>query len=381
MGLTLSHQSALDVLRALRAKGTKIQEMDVTRFDVPRPWRGERWSMRNFGPKDWKLPIPSERNPLNVIVPSDEGRVRLRGVHTHVMRQDLPPRSILWVDEHAAMVRPELMYLQMAESLSMPALVMLGYELCGHFGRDPWDPLNGSVAMHIDAAASVESISEYAAHCKRLRGLKRAREALTYVSDHALSVPEVVIATMYSLPPHQSGYGLGPVTLNKRIVVPNPNGQDDGDEPERVRFPDVLLGIAPVGINYDGEDHLDLQGLVDIVQKAALADGDAQPAMREALEQKMAQVRAKVVDDNLRDRQLAARGYLVLPATKEDLFEEKKFDAFTRHLLGCVKNIFGIDTSSMLRALDDTNKTADRNNLLSSLLPCGGYGKPSHGIL
>jgi hypothetical protein len=174
---------------------------------------------------------------------------------------------------------------------------------------------------------------------------------------------------------------LGPVTLNKRIVVPNPNGQDDGDESERVRFPDLLLGIAPVGINYDGEDHLDLKGLVDIVQKAALADGDAQPAMREALEQKIAQVRAKVVDDNLRDRQLAARGYLVLPATKEDLFEEKKFDAFTRHLLGCVKNIFGIDTSSMLRALDDTNKTADRNTLLSSLLPCGGYGKPSHGIL
>ena len=387
MGLTLSHLSALDVLRTLRAEGTNIHEMDVTRLDTPSPWKGERWSKRNFASEYWQLPIPSKTNPLDILVPNRDGRIRLQGINTHATWVELPPRSILWIDEHAAVVRPELMFLQVAEVFSLPALVMLGYELCGHFSRSALNPRDGNVTMDLPAATTVEDLRAYLSSIKRGRGIRRAKEALRYVSDHAISAPEAVLATMYSLPARESGYGLGPLTLNKRVGLADSEAAQGqvfnvGNVWQTsARFPDLLLGIAPVGINYDGEDHLDLPGLVVAARKAALADESDQSSAQEEVRRTMKQIRNKVIDDNQRNRQLISRGYIVLPATKEDLYGKDRLDEFTMQLLACAHHYFGIDVAKYESIVNDTSLKRDRYDLLRSLLPAGGTRKSSHGVM
>lgn len=77
-----------------------------------------------------------------------------------------------------------------------------------------------------------------------------------------------------------------------------------------------------MGINYDGQEHLDLDSLAE--QAAATIDGTVGEAV---LERTKRQIRDKVRDDLLRDRQLAASGLMVLPVTSDDLFTAGATDA------------------------------------------------------
>jgi hypothetical protein len=269
---------------------------------------------------------------------------------------------------------PEYLFVQMAESLSIPELVLLGYELCGNFTRSKDDPIRGDVTDGICPATSVAELYSFAWGVDRLPGIVKAREAIQYISNHAVSVPEAILATIYSLPQAESGYGMGPVTLNQRVSVAD--GDDDASSHEgrklpRARYPDLMFSFAPIGINYDGGDHLDLDGLVEAARQDALteANSDDKALTSLGLREKAASVRAKVVDDIQRNRQLASRGKIVFPATKEDLYEEDGLENLTQQLLSCAHEVFGTDVRSFEKTLNDTAERRNRRSLLSSMLP------------
>lgn len=377
MGLTLSHQSALDALRMFRRGGENPKEIDMTRIACPSPWVGKRWTMREFDESIWRWPRPQRGAHLHALTPTRVGRVRLQNVETHLLCRDLPAGSVLWLDEHATMVCPELLFLQMADSFSLPALVMLGYELCGHFSRDARNPLRGKVSLDVPAATSVERLRDYLSKSKGLWGIKQARIALQYLSNNALSPMEAVLATAYWLPSEEAGYGMGPITLNERVRV----GEAGELRRTRSRYPDLSFSFAPLGINYDGADHLDLPGLVEAAQQAATAEGDEGDEAKLALEEKTIAVRAKYVDDMRRNRQLASGGRLVFPVTKEDLCGKDGLDNLTREILQCARNLFGVDTTRYERILEDTSRAAERKVLLESLLPIGAVKGMMYGRL
>ena len=293
MALTLSHQSALDVYRVLRAEGCNPHEMDATSLAVPAPWAGKRFTAKDFDPSVWRWPTPNRERPLHILVPARDCRRYIAGCCAHTSIRDLPPRSILWLDEHASIVSPELLFLQMADVFSFPALVMLGYELCGHFARSPSEPRDGVISDDMAAATDTASIKSYLSKVGAKRGVIVARRALQYVHDHALSSPEAILALMYSLPPEEGGYGMGPVTLNMRVDV------DDCDNwtGAKTRLPDLMFSFAPVGINYDGSKHLDLGELVRLARQAALSGADERDEANSLLGSKMAEVREKVLED------------------------------------------------------------------------------------
>lgn len=370
MGITLSHLSALGVLRMLRAEGAGIREMDSTPLVRPSTWVGRRWTMREFDSPEWHWPRPTPDVPLHVLVPRRSGRVRMAHVVEHSVWHELPPESIVWLDGQASMVCPELLFLQMAETLSLPALVMLGYELCGNFSRDATNPFGGRAQLEIPAATSVARLLEYMDSSPNARGVARAKDALQHVCDYALSPMEAILGTMYSLPPNESGYGMGPITLNERVRI----GDEDAGTRARSRYPDLSFAFAPMGLNYDGEDHLDLNGLVAAALAAATAEGEALAAAKLALAQKMDAVRAKVVDDNRRNCQLAAQGRVVFPVTKEDVYGLGSLDSLTRRILSCARAVFGADVSAYERTLNDSDRARDRYVLLSLLLSGGSKG-------
>lgn len=363
MGLTLSHTSALFVTRTLRSEGVDIREFDAVGIARPSTDVGARWSMREFNAEWWRWPRPNPRNPLHVLVSSPEERVRMSGVVTHLHQTDVPARSVLWLDEHASMVSPEMLFVQLASVCSLPELVTVGYELCGGFCRCASNPRSGEVTLDVPPVTSVEELRRFVDSASRLRGLGRARDALAYICDNAVSVPEAVLATMYTLPVGERGYGMGPLVLNKGVTVAEGEfGQ------ARKRYPDILFTFSPVGINYDGENHLDLDSIVEAARQAAGADAKSALECELKLQNVLAAVRAKVVDDMRRNRELLAQGTCVLPLTKEDLYGPGTLDAFTRQLLACARKYCGVDTRRFEQTLQDTALARDRDTLLRELL-------------
>ena len=376
MAVTLSHQSALDVIRTLRCEGANVHDMDTASLAVPSAWVGKRLGIKNFADDTWHWQKPAAGRPLHVLVPSQRARVRGKVVMAHAAWRDMPAGSVLWLDEHSSVVCPELLFLQMAGNFSLPALVMLGMELCGHFSRRADEPLMGDVVDGIPAATSVERLERYLTGFKGASGLAQARKALEYVRDHAMSAPEAVLATVFGLPPAEGGYGLGPVSLNDRVEL-----NDSGSLSKvRNRYPDLMFDFAPVGLNYDGVKHFDIADLMVAAEAFARAETSARDKARETLREKLTTTRAKVLDDNLRDRQLAAQGRIVFSVTKEDLSDGAHLDDLAHQVLSCAHEVFGTDVDEHLKTLDDTSLTRDRWELLDSLLPRGGargscYGK------
>ena len=377
MAVTLSHQSALDVIRTLRCEGVSVHDMDTVSLTVPSAWVGKRLGIKNFADETWRWQKPTTGRPLHILVPNQQSRVRSKVVVAHVAWRDMPAGSVLWLDEHSSIVCPELLFLQMAGSFSLSALVMLGMELCGHFSRRADEPLMGDVVDGIPAVTSVERLESYLAGVKGASGLTQARKALEYVRDHAMSAPEAVLATVLGLPTAEGGYGLGPVSLNDRVEL------DDSDSLSKVRnrYPDLMFGFAPVGLNYDGAKHFDIVDLMVAAEVFARADAPERDKAREVLREKLVATRAKVLDDNLRDRQLAAQGRIVFSVTKEDLSDGAHLDGLVRQVLSCAHEVFGVDVDEYLKTLEDTLLTRDRWELLGSLLPRGGARGASYGKL
>ena len=375
MSVTLSHQSALDVMRTLRCEGLIMSDMDVVSLASPSAWVGNRLGMNNFSSDVWNWQQPTANRPLHILVPRAKDRTRGKTVVAHVACSDLPADSVLWLDEHASIVCPELLFLQMAESFSLPALVMLGLELCGHFSRHPYAPLASDVVDGIPAATSVKRLKTYLSSFKWVRGLDKARVALQYVCDHAVSAPEAVLATMYGLPPAEGGYGLGPVRLNERVEL----GDTGALGKAKNRYPDLMFDFAALGLNYDGAKHFDVMDLMDAAEAFARSEGAERDAARNALRGKILLTRAKVIDDNLRDRQLAAQGRIVFSVTKEDLADVSHLDELTRQMLSCAQKVFGVDVERYRDTLESTAFVRERGDLLRQLTPHRGAGASSYG--
>ena len=91
--------------------------------------------------------------------------------------------------------------------------------------------------------------------------------------DNAWSPMEAIVAALAALPPEHFGYGLGPVVLNDRV--------DTLDGASRAsRLPDMTLGGTTTGLNYDGENHLDLSTVVDTAVQMTLNPGNGQSSER-----------------------------------------------------------------------------------------------------
>jgi hypothetical protein len=163
--------------------------------------------------------------------------------------------------------------------------------------------------------------------------------------------------------------------LNERVEL------DDSGVWKKVanRYPDLMFDFAPMGLNYDGSKHFDIARLMAAAEMFAHSKEANRDAARNALEETLLEARAKVIDDNMRDRQLAAQGRIVLSVTKEDLADIEQLDELTRQVLGCASKALGTDVDAYRKTLDDTNLERERGDLLSMLTPHGGVGASSYG--
>jgi len=374
MNVTFNAQTALLITRVLRCGSNG--ETDLAR----RRHRHRRCNLVEFNSSPYQrisagrwrsliseiLGIECAVDSVHIAVNSSRARLRSRCAQSTVYERPgaLPEGSFVSLSEGVAFSGPELTFVEMAAMLPLPKLVLLGFELCGGFSRDAFDPRNGSSTYNLAPATSVSRICEFLDQASWLRGAGKAREAVSLLADNAWSPTEAVVATLASLPLHELGYGFNPCVLNKRIFTPEELSRITD---ARSRVPDILLVGTNVGINYDGAVHLDLESIADAA--IGFAHDSESPYMRRMLEETMQRVRAKAIDDLRRNRELAASGYVVFPVTKEDLYDYGALDRVMLQAISAIERFGDQDLSMQQKFVSNVSFAKSRQALIWSLIP------------
>lgn len=366
MDLALNKLNALRIMRSIRRGEIAADLERRSNLRAPSPSPAKRWTR---GALELAPVAPSgvtSHHHLDVAVPSRSSRLRMHGLSNTVYTRGLPENS--WIDLGGGIQIPcpELLFVELAETMEVPALLMLGLELCGRFARDPHDPRDGESRLDVEPVTTASAIRAYARECTCLRGLGVARRIAELLVDDAWSPMEAVMATVMLLPFDAFGYGMRGVVLNQRVEASDrllPYSEKTS------RVPDILLAGTRVGINYDGGMHLRLQDIADAAARAERGEDGAS----KCLEQAISSVRAKYVDDRRRDRDLLLQGYRVLPATSEDLYQEGALDKLMGQLVELAEQEPGVDLSAQRAFLGRKRFAAERQRMVWSLLP-GGRG-------
>lgn len=366
MHLTLNKQSALRILRIVRARnGKRGLPSGRTSLSAPDPTPRSRWNARLFENALAGIDAGAlGHGRLEACVPSDCSRLGSRLVANTVYCDTIPANSFVVINENISIACPELMFTELGAVMTPAEHLLLGYEICGTYSRDADDPVEGEAVFGVPAVTSVARIRAYLDATGRIEGKTSTRRTLGLLADGAWSPMEAAIATVASLPLEENGYGLGRCKLNER-VEPTALMRESAKRASRV--PDILFGDTRVGINYDGEYHLDLDMLIDAALRFARNPGSRQ-AERE-LEDAKRRVRAQVIDDNRRNRELVSGGYIVFPVFKEDLYDEGGFDATMMQVLEALRLYERWKDDGRMELIGAHAARAERRELLTSLIP------------
>lgn len=362
MGLTLSHDTALDLLRRARIdageKGISIAPGD---FIPPDPGEGHRWSNDLVQTTRQAVGVPFGRR-LDVLATDVKHRPRHRDLRCHMWGANVSGLCFLeLVPGQIAIPSAEILLAEMGEVLPLPDLVALGHELCGSYTLQP-SFSGGAAIIGTPSVTSTEKIRSTLGHSSRLRGSKALAKALPYIQDGSVSPAETALSTISQIPVGDGGYEMGPTILNK-AVVPD-EGQRAAVLAEQ-RVPDILFAGTTVGLNYDGEIHL---GLSQVVRSAkALAKDPESDELQATFDQAIDDVRKGWASDKQRDRDLAAMGLTVLPVTRLDIGDIKDLDRVMRQVMCIIEQTTERDLSFQRRALSDEGLKAERERVLVRL--------------
>lgn len=328
MRIALNGLTALKAWRSIRSgKAARITIGKRASLAMPDPSPAQRWMPRCFdlgllGLDD----VPSRGHPIHVAVPEARLRIRTAGV-TCTTYTKLPDHAFVEVGGGIQIACPELVFLEMGLQMAPIVQLLLGYELCGTYSRDPLDPRSGDVTYSLDPLTTPESIAAFARGCGRIHGAAQSREMLAHVLPNAWSPMEALVAALLELDHGHLGYDLGPLELNPRVQT--------GEKSTRV--PDILFTGTRLGINYDSSMHLD--------------------------------DRSRLVDDKRRTRELLSAGVSVLPMTSEDLSEKGGFDRLARQVMDFLEASEGRGVSRQRAFWARKRVQKERQELIWSLMP------------
>lgn len=340
MRLSINRLSALQAIRAIRDGiapnlGSNIAQLPRTKLlPIELPDGRSRWSASCVDLARLGLPKDSWRPKLLSTVTSDQAtRIQAKFTSCSVYSSGLPDDAFIDAGNGLAIASPELVFLEMSTIMEPPVHVLLGYELTGRYSRDYLNPRTGNVTFDREPATSVNKIRDFLNRCHGIAGIDQARQALKYVRDNSWSPTESLIAAFAILPVVDYGYSMGEIALNQESPKKRRSNRRTTEKDKRI--PDIMFVGTPVGINYDGTGHLDLDRIEEATM--ALAKSPDDPDLRQAVETSKRGVREKVVDDIRRNRELASRGLVVIQATSEDLYREHGLDNLMEQVMDAIE--------------------------------------------
>ena len=365
MDIIFSHATALAIIRSWRSSG-EVPTCPQTHPLPSVPSLTEKVTVDALSELLAAASVRPEalirgEHRLDVLCSREGTRPHGRYVCGHVAPHDLKGYRQLWMKGGSRMSSVGLTLSQLATSLPLCELLDVANELEGGYSRDPVRPVLGAARFDISPFISKDEVLWELFRLPRGRTTERARTAVALSCPNAWSPREGILATMLVLPCHEGGYNLGPITLNQRLTADSP-----AITSLRSRVPDISFHQAPIGLNYDGREHLALSLLERTAMEVGLHPGDGS-AFQE-LRSVRGAIRRKYVDDRRRDRDLATMGLETMVVTSEDMDDIRSLDLLMLQVIARIEHHVGIHLWEQRTCIDDPRCTTRRQEVLAHLL-------------
>lgn len=249
MTYVISHTTALEVMRARRFCDLLAHRDPHPTLPTRAPGAGEveRWLETS--------PIARQLSQPVVLLAAGEGnRKRCRGFEVRTAGFELPPASLIKLDEATSIVSPEPLLLQMARIATPLELAMLVCELCGLYAIQP----GGQIVQREVPLTSIGQIVEFLANLGGIPGAPALRRAASAAFELSASPQESKLAARVAWDRARGGYAIPILGMNESLEVRRISRRLDE---AHVRRPDVILrlpgpGGPGIGLEYNGSDHL-----------------------------------------------------------------------------------------------------------------------------
>lgn len=196
--------------------------------------------------------------PISLLAPENRERNAGENYRLYVFSKHFPYRSFVKLNdrgnaaEKVFVVCPELAFIYAAEKLPLCLAVQVGCMLCAEYVRDDNEIYK---QRNRNPITSVNKIKRYVEKAKNVRGIRKARIAIQYVSDNCNSPMEVNLATIAKLPIHKGGYGLHDFEMNAMAIL-KPEGANLIER--KVLHCDIVWNKEKVAAEYESDlTHLD----------------------------------------------------------------------------------------------------------------------------
>jgi very-short-patch-repair endonuclease len=206
--------------------------------------------------------------PLHILVGNSNARKTTRSLICHICSEEFPRGSFIEGASGLSVSSPELVFIQMAEILSLEELVQLGFELCGGYRLgNRVDVLRGF--RDDRPLTSVARLSAYLQSTPGIKGKTKARRALQFIADGAASPMETIVTMLLTLPYKLGGYGFSMPLLNYSVDVSLNTSRNARTRKYRC---DLYWPERRVAIEYDSESyHVDSKQIAkDMIRRNAL---------------------------------------------------------------------------------------------------------------
>ena len=155
--------------------------------------------------------------PLDAVVSSRAARRASAALRSHVFEAPLPRGGVVDVGGGLCVSSPELCFFWMASELSLVKLIELGFELCGSYSL-PGPVPDEEGAYKRPPLTSTKKLAAFVAQMEGAHGVRKATQALRYITDGSASPMETVLVMLLALPYKLGGYGLYMPELNARVT-------------------------------------------------------------------------------------------------------------------------------------------------------------------
>lgn len=178
----------------------------------------------------------SEYGSEDITVSDSSARFKYNSKLVHACKLKLPADAV--IERDGKMVAsPELLFLELANRLSIQRLILLGLQLCSF---PPGEPFK--------AITTKQKLIRFLAKAQGQRGHRKALRAVKYLEDGSASVMESLTYMFLTLPHTLGGYGLSGAVFNHQIRI---KGGIPTHFRQRSCFADLYYKQAKIAVEYE----------------------------------------------------------------------------------------------------------------------------------
>lgn len=189
---------------------------------------------------------------LDIVVRNQNKKYQSKDFNFHVFSGIYPRNSFIALNKNEKIVKPELMFYQMAEMLPYWQLVLLGLEICGTYSIHK--DADFGFYNNLQPLTSKKKILTYLRSLKNLnkkvKNITKAFDAALTLEDNSASPQESRLYFIFAARHKYGGYGITGLKLNSKITLSSTSANIAG---QKAIVPDLSIKKNKIAIEYDSD--------------------------------------------------------------------------------------------------------------------------------